>query len=383
MGRTGGGVKAHGGGIQINLRINGKRIRPTLDLKPTPANLKYAERIAEEIRAKQRHGTLDLADYFPGYRHLPAAGKVPLFREMAATYLATTQGELAHATRESYRKILTHFWYQKIGDKRIDEISYSDLKTIIAAEAWQSNKTRNNIVSVGRRVFEFAYLDEKIETNPAERLKSLKVQRGQPDPYTLDDALRVIEGHRKYGDAAADYAEMTFFEGLRPSEQIALMWEQVDLNAMQIRIDRARVMGKDKNTTKTSEARTLTLSPRGAAIIKRMEAISRLARGAVFLNPSTGKAYHDEQIQRKRWRAVHEAQGIRYREPYQARHTSVSWRLMIGENLLKVAAHHGHSPAVMLKVYAKWIEGQGSEVEIERLSREFGRKAGTSLEQSA
>jgi hypothetical protein len=40
-----------------------------------------------------------------------------------------------------------------------------------------------------------------------------------------------------------------------------------------------------------------------------------------------------------------------------ARHTSVSWNLMIGRNPLLVAKEHGHRIATMLSVYAAWTEG--------------------------
>jgi hypothetical protein len=40
-----------------------------------------------------------------------------------------------------------------------------------------------------------------------------------------------------------------------------------------------------------------------------------------------------------------------------ARHTSVSWNLMVGRNPLLVAKEHGHRPTTMLSVYAAWIEG--------------------------
>ena len=40
-----------------------------------------------------------------------------------------------------------------------------------------------------------------------------------------------------------------------------------------------------------------------------------------------------------------------------ARHTSVSWNLMIGRNPLLVAKEHGHRPTTMLSVYAAWLEG--------------------------
>jgi hypothetical protein len=48
---------------------------------------------------------------------------------------------------------------------------------------------------------------------------------------------------------------------------------------------------------------------------------------------------------------------MRYRRPYPARHTSVSWNLMIGRNALLAAKEHGHRPLTMLTVYAAWTEG--------------------------
>jgi flavorubredoxin len=49
---------------------------------------------------------------------------------------------------------------------------------------------------------------------------------------------------------------------------------------------------------------------------------------------------------------------MRLRDPYNARHSSVSWNLMVDPNkLLWIAEQHGHSVAVMLKVYARWTKG--------------------------
>jgi integrase len=57
---------------------------------------------------------------------------------------------------------------------------------------------------------------------------------------------------------------------------------------------------------------------------------------------------------------------VRYREPYNARHSSVSWNLMIGKNPLWVAKQHGHSVQTMLEVYAAWTEG-AKEADIEAI----------------
>jgi integrase len=48
---------------------------------------------------------------------------------------------------------------------------------------------------------------------------------------------------------------------------------------------------------------------------------------------------------------------LRYRRPYTARHSSVSWNLMVGKNILWVAKQHGHSTVTMLRTYAAWVEG--------------------------
>ncbi|MGH8210131.1 MAG: hypothetical protein ACREU6_11170 [Steroidobacteraceae bacterium] len=48
---------------------------------------------------------------------------------------------------------------------------------------------------------------------------------------------------------------------------------------------------------------------------------------------------------------------LRYRNPYTARHTSVSWNLMLGRSPLWVVKQHGHRVATMLSVYAAWVGG--------------------------
>jgi hypothetical protein len=58
----------------------------------------------------------------------------------------------------------------------------------------------------------------------------------------------------------------------------------------------------------------------------------------------------------------------RYREPYNARHSFVSWNLMLGKNLLWVAKQHGHCVQTMLEVYGAWIEGS-QEADLEAIRR--------------
>jgi hypothetical protein len=55
-----------------------------------------------------------------------------------------------------------------------------------------------------------------------------------------------------------------------------------------------------------------------------------------------------------------------------ARHSSVSWNLMLGKNPLEVAEQHGHSVPTMLAVYARWTEG-AVQSDVDVIERAIGR----------
>lgn len=300
MGRksTTGGVIPKGDRIKLDFAYRGKRYRPTIDLPPTQANLKHARRRLEEIKHRIRAGTFDFSGEFPEYRfigEMSEASPELTFGQVADLFVASI-GDLEHATQESYRKKLKSFWRPRIGEKAIANIRYSDLLAIVGGNPWGSKKTRNNIVSVLRRVFEFAHADELIERNPTERLKSLKVHRTPPDPYTIAEAEALVAGMVGIcGKHAANYVEFGFFSGSRPSELIALLWSDVDMLGGVVRIDKARVMGKDKDRTKTAVIRDIELCPRALSVLRRQRELTGLQGKQVFTNDN-GDALHDLRV---------------------------------------------------------------------------------------
>jgi hypothetical protein len=63
----------------------------------------------------------------------------------------------------------------------------------------------------------------------------------------------------------------------------------------------------------------------------------------------TGEPFRTLHHPQRRWRKTLQSLKVRYRRPYTARETSVSWNLMAGKNPLWVAKQHGHSIATMLR----------------------------------
>src|SRR6185437_2348643 len=129
-------------------------------------------------------------------------------------------------------------------------------------------------------------------------------------------------------------------------------------------INKARVAGIDKDSTKTAEDRIIELCPRALNVLRRqlvlrsrLERAGRIDHDHLFFKAS-GKPIRNLQYPYTRWRqTLARLRDVRYRKPYCARHTSVSWDLMIGRSALWVARQHGHSIATMLRFYAAWADG--------------------------
>lgn len=233
-----------------------------------------------------------------------------------------------------------------------------------------SRKTQNNILIPLRGVFALICKSNSYLQDPTDGIDNLKVQKGDPDPFEPDEVEVILSTLRqKDGAAYADYFEFAFFAGPRPSEQIALLWQDVDLRSGTIKIRRARVMGKDKERTKTTYAREVELNSRALAVIERQRARTQLQGDHVFRNPSTGRPWHDEQEQRRVWVRALRAAKIRYRPPKECRDTSVTISLMAGADPLWVAKQHGHSVTVMMKDYARWIPKADRGRNLEALNR--------------
>jgi hypothetical protein len=160
-----------------------------------------------------------------------------------------------------------------------------------------------------------------------------------------------------------NFHEFRFFTGLRPSEEIALTVRDFDEARGTLSVTKARVLGIDKDTTKTREDRIIQLSPRALAVLKRQLALYRDLKSRRLIEhdqlffKDDGKPIRNLGYPAKRWRLSLERLGQRYRRPYCARHSSVSWNLMIGKNPLFVARQHGHSLVAMWLTYAAWMDG--------------------------
>ena len=142
--------------------------------------------------------------------------------------------------------------------------------------------------------------------------------------------------------------------------------------------------GVHKDRTKTNVARTVKLNSRALDALQRQRAHTQLAGGAVFNDPRMGKPWIDERaFRRSFWTPTLKRLGIRYRRPYNMRHTYATVMLMAGMNAAFCARQLGHSVEMFHRTYAKWLDGEQNDREMERLEAAIAPKAGAGRDAAA
>jgi integrase len=359
-------------------------------MAPTPPNLEYARRLVKDIKDRIRHDRFDLAKEFPDYKGLARFGtpeqpaQAPkTFRQYGEIWLGT-KGKLSPSTVGGYGRVLKAHWYRWFGDRLIASVLPSEVKTKMG-ELPAGRKTHNNVLDVGRQVFDLALGDGALKASPCAGIAFLELPEAEPDPFTLDEVEAILPRLReRWGDEVHDYYDFAFFSGLRPSEQIELRWDlDIDMRARTARIQRARVE-KTVKDTKTYENRTLELNGRAYAALERQLERSGVAGKHVWLSPFSGNGrkrgapWRDEHRQGEMFRVVLKLLKMRQRPAKNTRHTYATAILMSGAKPAWAASQLGHSVVMFEQRYAKWIPKADRGAELAKLEAFTGQFTGQS-----
>lgn len=342
------------------------RVRETVSVTPTAANLKAWQRIRDDLADKARLDLLTLQEFaeaFPKSKWLKKIGfdrdrpQGKTFGEVCTLFIDTNPNGLEKTTLLTYRKVLDKHFRPRFEHIPIASVGYLDLLSELSDPDILPS-TFNNRLQAARAIFAFAVKARLIKENPAAEIPNRTPPEPSPDPLTLAEVNRVLAhiGER-FGAAWANYFEFGFFAGLRLSELIALRWEDVDWQTGSVLIQRARAMYIDKGT-KTKKNRVVRLFNRDLAALRRQKELTRLnPAGWVFMNPRTEKRFMDGQdASEDVWQPTLKKLGIRLREARQTRHTCATLMLHAGVNIAYAAKRMGHSVMEFTRVYSKWID---------------------------
>lgn len=348
--------------LQIDLRAHGFG-RERLELQPTPANIRHAERMRTEILGKIERGTFALSEYFPDSPRARVDVPSMTVGQLFGEWLDVKKPELQHSTVHSYQQTIDSYHFDGVRKELVGDFNFRALKRLLARLP-ANPKTFNNVASVLRQVLEYGHKAKILAEPLHESIEMRRRQKPEPDPFTLDE-VEVLLGKMK-AEAARNYFEFAFFSGLRPSELIALTWSKVDLRSGTVMVDSALTRGRVKGT-KTSEVRKVELPGRARDALERQRKVSQLAGGRVFLTVAGGELENTDIPLDSWWKPALKVSGIRHRDARQTRHTYATMMLMAGVTPAYAARQMGHGIEMFLRTYSKWIDGADKGAEQRKL----------------
>ncbi len=371
-GRVGSGVEVRKRCLRLRFTYQGKRCTETLNLAPTLGNIKAAERLMEQVRQKIALDVFDYETTFPNSPNVEKAA-IPLFSDYVETWIDTITCE--KSTADGFKTTLRNFWRPAFAGKRLDQIKYTDVAAAIAAKSRTvSAQTTNNMLIPLRGLFAAAEEDKCLTESPAAKVRNRKRQRPAIDPFEPDEVgLIVTRMVERSPEVVWAYYEFAFNTGLRPSEQIIVPWGNVDWRGRSVKISTARVRHRIKDT-KTHTVRNVDLNDRALAALTAMKShtFMRGPNEPIFADPE-GRPWTSDRIQREEhFYPTLKALGLRQRRAYSTRHSYATMALMGGVNLAYIARQLGHKDtSMLLKHYAKWIDGADKGAEAAKLNAAF------------
>ena len=354
--------------IEISFVYQGKRCRERIKLKPTPANLKRAERHREAILYAIERGTFDYATTFPNSKQARLLSSEPganiTVEEFLSDWWRTEEKELKASTRKVDQRILFNQIIPTFGSLTLTELKWSLIRDWVKSHDW-SRKTQNNKLSLLRRALNEAVEQELIHHHPMankviRRRKSrahvAANSKSKIDPFSQEERTALINA--AHGQMK-NLIQFGFWTGLRLSELFALNWGNIDWINKRIYVDGALTQDASEIEATKTEAgeRIIHLLPPAIAALKAQKEYTFLQGDEVFQNPHTRKRWTgDLALRARQWKTLCKRAGVRYRPPGQMRHTFASMTLMAGESPQWVAAQMGHTDwTFTARVYYRWI----------------------------
>lgn len=365
MGRDGRGVKgASASSIEITFMYNGVRCRERIPLKPTAANLKRAEQHRAAVLYAIADGSFDYAKTFPTSKHARKFAKespdTRLVEQFLRQWLEDKQKQLKASSFNGYRKIAEGDLIPMFGDLELTELTRKVVKDKLKSKN-VANKTLANIQSVLRAALTDAIDEyELIDSNPLAgwtyRNKEALTTEDEIDPFTADEQSVIL---LNLDGQARNFVQFAFWTGMRTSELVALDWTDVDLVRGTVRVSKAQtqVSGEAEVPKTAAGRRDVKLLPPALEALEAQKQHTWLKGQEIFQNPRTGERWAgDQPIRKTMWQPALKRGGVRYRFPYQTRHTYASMMLSAGEHPMWVASQMGHADWTMIaRVYGRWM----------------------------
>ncbi len=188
-------------------------------------------------------------------------------------------------------------------------------------------------------------------TCPFRGIKSLKIQKVDVEPFTLEEVRRILDNVR---DDFKAYYTVRFFTGMRTAEIDGLKWKYIDFDRRQILIRETVVDGNITYTKTDGSQREIHMSQPVYDALREQQRLT--AEHDFVFATRLGTPMAHNNVTKRVWYPLLRYLGIKERRPYQTRHTAATLWLAAGESPEWIARQMGHTSTEMLfRVYSRYV----------------------------
>ena len=302
---------------------------------------------------------------------LRSAQICPTVREYVEGWLSTyAEVHCKPTTAKGYRQLLTLHVYPLIGNRRLDQVTRTDIKHMIGVLLGKKLKKSSvhNILTPLKEAFHHAIDDGLLANNPVVRTgrftRTDEDRRATIQPLSRMEVGVLLETAEAHVNPIAALLLCAVRTGLRQGELIGLQWGDVDFHGGFIEVRRAIVRGQ-LTTTKTRKIRRVDVTPQLTNRLKQLKETRSLEAAMsgkpgqdwVFLSPLGCR--WDERNLRRAFYKVLEAAKLRRVRFHDLRHTYASLLIQTTAPAKYIQEQLGHaSIQVTMDVYGHLYSGE-------------------------
>tara|TARA_R110001606_G_scaffold363430_3_gene517610 strand:+ start:68812 stop:70005 length:1194 start_codon:yes stop_codon:yes gene_type:complete len=370
-------INARNGLLFFDFRYKGQRCREYTKLTDTSVHRKRMETILTRIGAEITLDTFVYGDYFPsskkaeffdgldkkvkaarGGDETELEGNIPTIAEFTKIWLSEMKVEWRDSYYLSVTSTLKAYTLPAFGNRKVSDITKADIlqfRTTLAKEPLRKSSplkasSINKALAPLRMILNEAA--ERYDFNsPFRGIKTLRVQRVDVEPFTLEEVQSFLDTVREDFHA---YYTTRFFTGMRSGEVDGLQWKYVDFERREILIRETIVHNKMTYTKTDGSQREIYMSQ---PVFDALQEQYKVTGGGqfVFCNRD-GKPLTNNNVTKRVWHPTLRFLGMKRRPPYQTRHTAATLWLGSGEAPEWIARQMGHTTTEMLfRVYSRYV----------------------------
>lgn len=364
-------LEIRGNSIRIRINDGSKVIRETLRWKKSPENLEKAEKLVKLISLEIEMGTFDLIRHFPESKYIEK-NSISFY---ASQWKNFKKNEVSPSTFYSYEYQVDLHVLPKWGKYHPKDIHTVDVKNWIRILKQKLHtKTIREIITRLSQIHSIWRNEHQVAYNP---FSTISIQQDdespEPDPFTKNEINQLLTTPA-YQDIS-NLMTCLLWTGLSISEQLALAWEDINLETGTVLIKRGWVREEYRVTKTRRRKREIKLLQPVIEALKRQYIITGDYKPSlihvmqrdnhtykkekvrfVWIHHQTMKPFKYTEL-RYRWIKHLKLAKVRHRGVNQGRHTFASQLLSSGQVPPEwIADQLGHADTTMIyKHYGKII----------------------------